>query len=322
MQRLTMIAAAALATMAYAGPNDEAHGAAETREQMAEAREQMAEAREKMAEARARIAEAAKELAAVAKVRVLHSPQRAFLGVLIADQDQDGIHVAGISPDSGAAQAGLEAADVIIAINDESLRGGDRPLKVLHGALDDVEPGESVRLMILRDGEEQAVDVTTTAYFADSGLHDFHWSGNLDDVEVDIDLADLRDLPGFPPHAFLRDRRPDGLQLADIGEDLGDYFGVDAGVLVLDTPAKSELKPGDILKRIDGAAVSSAQDAYRLLRRLEEDAQAEVRRKNRKVTVDVAAASAPRVHARRMLFLDGDHDEEGHEKHEDAQDER
>ena len=26
MQRLTMIAAAALATMAYAGPNDEAHG--------------------------------------------------------------------------------------------------------------------------------------------------------------------------------------------------------------------------------------------------------------------------------------------------------
>ena len=48
-------------------------------------------------------------------------------------------------------------------------------------------------------------------------------------------------------------------------------------MLVLDTPAKSELKPGDILKRIDGAAVSSARDAYRLLRRLEEDAQAEVR---------------------------------------------
>ena len=314
MQRLTMIAVAALATMAYAGPNDEAHGAAEARERMAEARQQMADAR-------ARIVEAAKELAAVAKVRASQSPPRAFLGVLIADQDQDGIHVAGISPDSGAAEAGIEAADVIIAINDESLRGDDRPLKVLHGALDDIEPGESVRLMILRDGEEQAVDVTTTAYLADSGLHNFRWSGDLDDVDVDIDLADLRDLSGFPPHAFLRDRRPDGLQLADIGEDLGDYFGVDAGVLVLDTPAKSELKPGDILKRIDGAAVSSARDAYRLLRRLEEDAQAEVRRKNRKITVNVAAASPPRVHARRMLFLNGDHDE-GHEEHEDAQDER
>ena len=308
MQRLTMIAVAALATlatMAYAGPNDEAHGAAETREKMAEARE-------KMADARVRMAAAAKEMAAAAKGRVLQSRRRAFLGVLIADQDQDGIHIAGISPDSGAAQAGLAAADVIVAINDESLRGGDRPLRVLHGELDDVEPGESVRLMILRDGEEQAIDVTTTAYLADSGLHDFRWTGDLDDVDVDVNLAD------FAQHAFVRARRRDGLQLADIGEDLGDYFGVDAGVLVLDTPAKSELKPGDILKRIDGAAVSSARDAYGLLRRLDEDAQAEVRRKNRKITVNVAAAS-PRVEARRVLFLDGDADEV-HE-HEDEQDE-
>ena len=304
MKHLTIIAIAAIGAMAYADTSDEADSAAI----------QLAEAQEKMAAARARMAEAAKEMAAAAKLR-WQQPDRAFLGVLIADEDQSGIKIAGISPDSGAAEAGLEAADVIVAINDESLLGDDRPLKVLHGVLEGVEPGESVRLMILRDGAEQTVEVTTTPYLAQSGLHHFRWWDALDDVDVDIDL------PSFAIDArSLRQPRRDGLRLADIGEDLGDYFGVDAGVLVLDTPAQSELKPGDILKRIDGAAVSSTQDAYRLLRRLEQDAPAEVRRKNRKVTVNVAAASArmrlrtgPR--AGNVMFIESD--EEVHEEQEE-----
>ncbi len=303
MKHLTIIAIAAIGAMAYADTSDEADSAAT----------QLAEAQEKMAAARVRMAEAAKEMAAAAKLR-WQQPDRAFLGVLIADEDQSGIKIAGISPDSGAAEAGLEAADVIVAINDESLLGDDRPLKVLHGVLEGVEPGESVRLMILRDGAEQTVEVTTTPYLAQSGLHHFRWWDALDDVDVNIDL------PSFAIDArSLRQPRRDGLRLADIGEDLGDYFGVDAGVLVLDTPAQSELKPGDILKRIDGAAVSSTQDAYRLLRRLEQDAPAEVRRKNRKVTVNVAAASA-RMRLRtgprtgNVMFIESD--EEIHEEQE------
>ena len=183
---------------------------------------------------------------------------------------------------------------------------------MLHGDLDDVEPGESVRLMILRDGEEQAIDVTTTAYLADSGLHDFRWTGDLDDVDVDVNLAD------FAQHAFVRARRRGWPAAGRHRRRLGRYFGVDAGVLVLDTPAKSELKPATFSSESMAPRFPSARDAYGLLRRLDEDAQAEVRRKNRKITVNVAAAS-PRVEARRVLFLDGDADEV-HE-HEDEQDE-
>ena len=302
MKRLIAIAVAALCATTYAGTDEDAGTAmreAEARKRTAEARG--AEARARIEEARAQIADAAKVMAEAAKLQ-RWTPGRAFLGVLIAAQGEDGIHVAGISPDSGAAEAGIQADDIIVAINDESLVGDDRPVEVLHGVLADVEPGDGVRLLLLREGEELDLDVTTTPYLADSGLHHFRWWGDLDEVEI----------PSFSMDSFAPRRwRRSGLRLADIGEDLGEYFGVDAGVLVLDTPAKSELKPGDILKRIDGAAVSSAEDAYRLLRRLQQDAQAEVRRKNRKVTVDVAASKGAPGKRSRVLFFDrGDEEEE------------
>ena len=86
-----------------------------------------------------------------------------------------------------------------------------------------------------------------------------------------------------------------GLHLVDIGEDLGDYFGVDGGVLVLNVPGKSELKPGDIVRRIDGDDVGSSDEAYRLLAgSSDEDAELEVQRKNRKMALTVAKAS-PRM---------------------------
>ena len=74
------------------------------------------------------------------------------------------------------------------------------------------------------------------------------------------------------------------------------YFGVDGGVLVLTTPAGNELKPDDMLRRIDGADIASAAEAYRLLWRIAEDAEVEVRRKNRtlKVTMPAVERSGPR----------------------------
>ena len=254
------------------------------------------EKHDRVAAARDRVAEAAKELAAAVRAnprRAWRGGDRAFLGVLIAEQGEEGIHVADVSPDSGAEDAGIEADDVIVAINGESLVGDDEPVDILYEILAQVDPGEAVDLVILRDDETMPVEVVTTepavGVFA-RRFNDFDYE--FDWRERRPHRFQWRGHPGVQWHGNRRAEGRDGLRLVDIGEDLGDYFGVDAGVLVLDTPARSAFKPGDILKRIDGAAVSSAADGYRLLRRLAEDAQAEVRRKNRKVMVGVSA-SAP-----------------------------
>ena len=254
--------------------------------------------RERLVDAQERLAVAAKDLAGAWKTRLQErQAARAFLGVLIAEQDEHGIRVGGLSPKGGAERAGLLPEDLIVAVDGESLRGVRRPLRRLQRVLGDVEPGTSVALAVLRDGEELEFDVITTPSVS------VRWLDDLLDHEWLADAAAWARRP--------RRSRSDGLKLVDIGEDLGAYFGVDAGVLVLDTPADSPLKPGDIVRRIAGAAVSSAEDAYRLRRRLEAKAEAEVRRKNRNVTVVLAprpASERPRPprHKRAIVVVDPD----------------
>ena len=66
---------------------------------------------------------------------------------------------------------------------------------------------------------------------------------------------------------------------------------------MLNAPGKSELKPGDIVRRIDDADVASAAEARHLLAGTSgEDAEVEVRRKNRKVVVTTPRGSAWMLH--------------------------
>lgn len=260
----------------------------------ANARAEMEAAREQMEAARIEMRDAARRLAEASRARIAWSGKnRAFLGVLIGGQSEDGIVVAGVTPAGGAETAGIEADDIIVAINGESLTGKDHPLDSLHAVLDDVSPGGEVELTVYRDGNTETYDVGTTP--------------NVLHIEVPRLLGRATVEGGIPvwsgPRPAVAPSRPwvsllgslggtGQLHLVDIGEDLGDYFGVDGGVLVVNAPGKSELKPGDVLRRIDGADVGSADEAYRLLAAASgDDAEVEVRRKNRKVGVTVAKGS-------------------------------
>ena len=261
----------------------------------------LAETRASLDDARARLAEAAREMAEATREQFVARSDRAMIGVLIADQDEQGVLVGGVTPDGGAEAAGIVIDDVITGINGEPLTGLDRPGQRLREILDDVASGDPVNLVILRDGELSEVEVVTTkAYRGDLvPRFDFDW---LPRVDMPARVMGFRD-------RF--ERRDNDLKLVDIGEDLGDYFGVDAGVLVLDTPTRSDLRPGDILKRIDDADVGSSDEAYRLLAG-DGEAAVEVRRKNRSVDVTVAK------HSRRPgVFVLRSRD--GGEEHEEVQ---
>ena len=271
----------------------EAEAVAAARSQMEAAQAQMETARVQLESARAEMTNAAKQMAEAASNRLRTAyKERPFLGVLIGDQSEDGIVVAGVTPDGGAEAAGIEPEDMIIAVGGESLTGHKRPLKILHRILDGITPSRTgIEVVVLREGETHSFDVvpadaTVVAYGS------IAYADLEGDVQVDV----------FP-HAFMRhidrlwdgSRRPnsaEGVHFVDIGEDLGNYFGVDGGVLVLNAPAKSELKPGDIVRRIDGADVGSSDEAYRLLSATSDDgAEVEVRRRNRKVNVTEARLS-------------------------------
>jgi len=290
MVLITTLAAAALAR-AGDGNTDAVEASAvmeHARTQMAAAQEQaqaqMAAAQAQMAAARKQLQAASNKLAEAARTRHVTGYKRAFLGVLLGDQSEDGIVVAGVTPGGGAETAGIQANDIIVAVNDESLTGHEQPLEVLHRVLDGISPGGDVAAVVMRDGEMQSFDaVPTSAIPFTWGLHP--------DPTIPIIERFQRIFDGARGSTD-RTIEIGGLQFVDIGEDLGDYFGVDSGVLVLNAPGDSELKPGDIVRRIDGADVASANEARRLLAATSgDDAEVEVRRKNRKVEVTAAKMS-------------------------------
>ncbi|MDE0192221.1 MAG: PDZ domain-containing protein [Gammaproteobacteria bacterium] len=262
------------------------------------AQAEMDAARAQIEAARIELQEAARRLADASRQRLTSSGKnRAFLGVLIGEQSEDGIVVAGVTPAGGAETAGIEAEDIIVAIDGESLTGHDQPLHVLHGVLDDVSAGTEVEVTVLRDGNTETYEVATSP----SVVHIegqvpmlLRRLGQAFEGPARVAIASAAPVAPAPPWSGLRGYAGGTrqLHLVDIGEDLGDYFGVDAGVLVLNAPGKSELKPGDVLRRIDGADVGSADEAYSLLASGSgDDAEVEVRRKNRKVDVTVAKGS-------------------------------
>ena len=91
----------------------------------------------------------------------------AYLGVSTADLSpedaqrfdlpvQSGTIVESVEPGGAAAQAGVRREDIIIGLGDTPIEStGD-----LLGALRDYQPGDTARLTIVRDGDEQTLDVT------------------------------------------------------------------------------------------------------------------------------------------------------------------
>jgi type II secretory pathway component PulC len=79
------------------------------------------------------------------------------------------------------------------------------------------------------------------------------------------------------------------LELAPLNEKLGNYFGVNEGVLVIDVPEKESLGlvPGDVITAIDGRKVTTPSQLTRILRTYEkgEEFKIQVTRQKRTETL-------------------------------------
>lgn len=92
---------------------------------------------------------------------------RGMLGVTIQPVTSDiarslklstvgGALVNAVTPGGAADKAGVERGDVILAVNDASVKDGN----MLRNAIAQLRPGTNVRLRIVRDGSERSIDVT------------------------------------------------------------------------------------------------------------------------------------------------------------------
>jgi membrane-associated protease RseP (regulator of RpoE activity) len=250
----------------------------------------LADARAELARAARRVAELSREQAEV--VRVEHGfGSRPVLGVLLAADDGGGVRVAGVTPDSGAAKAGLKPGDRITSIDGRQVLGSTGELRVenLRRLLDGLEAGRQVRVGYQRDGRAASAAVTPSEgrrmfVFAPDGADGNAMFGR-DGFDFYFDFDELpavapeirREIIRIGPDGACKDGackapalmsafRWSGLNLAEVDPQLGRYFGADRGVLVLSSGDLAGLQAGDVIQRIDGKPVASPREAMAALR--------------------------------------------------------
>ena len=256
---------------------------------------ELAAAREELHRAAQRVAELSQELGAPQDmVFERRMAPRPVLGVILDDDDSAGVRIAAVTPESGAAKAGLRSGDRITAINGQPLSGsdGDARLADARQRLRALDAKTPVALGYVRDGRSASVKVTPIAGDQMILLHEANGdittlSGrpsmrilpeggvemesrivqvapggiapqiHREIIRRECDAGDDCDLPMLA-EAF----RWNGLNLASMDKSLGHYFGTDSGVLVLSIPdGMGGLQPGDVLKKVDGKAVTTPREA-------------------------------------------------------------
>jgi S1-C subfamily serine protease len=216
-----------------------------------------------------------------AEIRMLQS--RAQLGVQLGEAvrvgERWGVRVERVTPGSPAERADIRAADVILAVDGSPL--GEEPARGLVERLAEVTPGDTVQILIHRDGQDRTVQVATDRRAVVFGPG----------VEAGRILSEvIRDRP-----AILRLSRH-GLELVDMNPGLGRYFGTETGVLVVDVPEDSPLglQAGDVILSIDGRAVRDRAHVQAILGSYRGDEEAEIRVQRDRRTVAVRATPGAR----------------------------
>ena len=132
--------------------------------------------------------------------------------------------------------------------------------------MEGVEKGDTLELGYLRDGKSGEVEVEPRPIAAQV----FAFSGNGREFVVPEAPA-IAAVPGVGgPHDVFFHWTSDGwgdMELVELNEGLGQYFGTDEGLLVVSAPSSDalQLEDGDVIQKIDGREPTRVRHALRIL---------------------------------------------------------
>lgn len=165
----------------------------------------------------------------------------------------------------------------------------------------EVEPGQAVQITYLRDGESESVEIVAEEFefprVMSFGDEDGNWTLDLDQGRFDVrveEMADrLKDMKGHlgdgrgfsyavfgtdcpgSRNSWGNDSRgcAAGVEFRELNPRLGEYFGVESGVLVIDVDDDSTLglMPGDVIVAVGDREVEAVDRVRRLINSYEED---------------------------------------------------
>jgi S1-C subfamily serine protease len=179
-------------------------------------------------------------------------PPRIGLGIVMSPNTQgNGVKLAAVSPNSPAKASGLQSGDIITTINGKTIAGKNMAgVDQARKLLGDMKEGQNVKLTYIRNGKPA--------------------NANLKAAKIEQQMVMTHDIRGIAPGddpIMINATRWQGLNMTELNPQLGRYFGISSGVLVLNPhQGFSKLQPGDVITKIDGKPVSSSRDVMVNLR--------------------------------------------------------
>ena len=213
---------------------------------------------------------------------LLHSSSQGYLGVDLADVDQEkaqalklrdvrGAIITLIDHDAPAGKGGLKVNDVVLQLNGQTVEGAEQLRRMLR----EIPAGRKVSLLVSRDGNTQTMAVE----LADRRVmeHDV-WNkiGTGNDVFVQSPgmgiLAGGGDapMPGGFHLPFFGSTLNVGALVEPLTSQMAEYFGVASGLMVKQVARKSEaatagLKAFDVILKVGTEPIKTMADWERAL---------------------------------------------------------
>ncbi len=230
-------------------------------------------------------------------------PPHGWLGILLQDEEGEGVTVTGVKEKSPAEKAGMKEGDRILELDGMKIaRSRD-----IRRAMRDLEPGDAVQIRIRRKTHEKTLTATLERPPAPPRMErDFLW----------------QEMGAHDPMSLLRfSRNFLGVRVQSMTEDLRAYFKAPRGRGLLvsrveeETPAaKAGLRAGDVIIAVGGKGISDRSDIAEALSDHEPGDKIAVKivrdGSEKTVEVEIAERPAPRRHGAihlpggRMLDLD------------------
>ena len=251
----------------------------------------------------------------------VQSASRARLGLYLDARqsrryDDQGALITDVMHRSPAEDAGLRDGDIITAFDgqvltepladaemeDELDRDESLPAQRVLALAREIEPGQTVEIRYLRDGESRTVEIEAEEFdfprVRAFGPEGGNWTFDMDEGHIELRNEELSELMGDLSGRFGAGRGfsrsygfggdcpgsrgswgsdtrgcAAGVEFRELNPRLGEYFGAESGVLVIDVDDDSALglMPGDVILAVGDREVDTIDRVRRLINSYEED---------------------------------------------------
>jgi S1-C subfamily serine protease len=193
-------------------------------------------------------------------------PDTTWIGIQLSDGEEQGAVVQSVEPESPAANAGIEAGDLITELDGTRVAG----YRQLTRMIQETPVGRTVRVTLVRNGTAEVREVTLAArpggpirVLLNPGLERLN-----DQFEgLQATFTEPTDLRFYQNRWVARPSLRLGLRVEDMTPELRSFFGAasNVGILVSSvqegTPAEAAgVRVGDVIVALDGSPVDSRAD--------------------------------------------------------------